>query len=152
MSEEIEIQEEILEEEETQEEAEQEVVEEEETIDWEARAKKAEATIQKNKHKAKAKPIKNIQGNSEQLERMQLQIDGYPAEMVDQIMELGGKAFLNNPIGKKTVDAMLEQHRAEQATEIESGTQTSFEKKYTPADLKDKSIEELEKILPKADE
>lgn len=162
MSQEIENTEEVVQEEEEQ--AEEEVEEtkensveetteepEEESIDWEARAKKAEALIQKNKKKP-AKKINNNSNDSETLERMQLQLDGYPKDIVDQIMDLGGKGFLANEVGKKVVDEMVKQRKAEVASEISDKSQAGFEQKFTPEDLEDKSVEELEKILPKADE
>ena len=154
MSQENEYQEEeVLEVEDTQE-VEQEEVEApegEEATDWEARAKKAEALIQKNKTAKKAKPTTNKSSDSDKLERMQLQLDGYPKEVIQDIMDLGGKSALEgNAVMKQTVDSMVEQHKAEQASKISSGTQTSFEKKYTQQDLEAMSVEELEKVLPKA--
>lgn len=157
MSEEIET-EEVVEEETTEEEAEESTVETEESgeetteedVDWKARAIKAEGLIQK--HKTKAKTVKKeTPTDSKTLERMQLQLDGYPIEIVDQIMDLGGKEFLNNDIGKKAVDILVKQATAEKAAKIETTTKSSFEKKYTPEDLRNMSVEEMEKILPKAE-
>ena len=87
----------------------------EEPIDWQARAIKAEGLIQKNKKRAKIEKKEVTQDDPDRIERLELQVEGYPKEIVDEIMELGGRDFLKNKVGKGVVDEMVRQHKAEQA-------------------------------------
>lgn len=114
------------------------------------RLKKAEGLIVKHKKAPKQEePIKN-ESSDTRLDRMELKQDGYPEEIVNSIMELGGKEALKNPILKKTVDDMLVQHNAERASGVSGGSTSSLSTKYSKEDLENMSVEQLEKILPHA--
>lgn len=128
-------------------------------VDWKERALKAEALIVKNKQKAKAEqePVKepehinNQTGSEERIDRLELQQMGYTAEVVDHIMELGGPRQLKNPIVKKAADDMSKQAKTEKASAIEGSAAAAPVTKYSKSDLDNMSVEELEKILPHAD-
>jgi FtsZ-interacting cell division protein ZipA len=124
---------------------------EESDVDWKARALKAEKTIVDNKRSSKKEPEINNSTESERLDRMELRQDGYPPEVVDKIMELGGKEALKNPIVKRAADDLLAQHNAEKAGDIASGPNSTTKTKYSNEDLKEMSSEEMEKVLPHAD-
>lgn len=114
------------------------------------RLKKAERAIMKNKKAPKQEePIKN-ESSDTRIDRIELKQDGYPEEIVNSIMELGGKEALKNPILKKTVDDMLIQHNAERASGVSGGVSSSLSTKYSKEDLANMTVEELEKILPHA--
>jgi len=121
------------------------------------RLKKAEKAIVKHK-KAPAKEATadskaetiNKPIDSTRLDRIELVQDGYPKEIVDNIMELGGTKALKNPIIKKSVDDMVTQYNAEKASNVQGNANSSINTKYSKEDLKNMSVEELDKILPKA--
>ena len=134
----------------TDDEAEEEV---EEEIDWKARAEKAEALIVKNKKAPKPKVVnKSVDSDlREKVERQGLQLEGYAPEVIDKIMELGGAEALSNPILKNSADVLQEQYKAQQAADIKSGPNSTGNTKYSKEDLENMSAEELEKVLPHAD-
>jgi hypothetical protein len=113
------------------------------------KAAKAMESEEEDSSVAEQKPINNTPEN-DKLERLELRVEGYSPSMVDEIMKLGGKSFLANKIGAKVVEEMVTQEKATAAASIKSGTETAFDKKYSQEDLKNMSIEELEKILPHA--
>ena len=125
-----------------------EVTESDEGINWEERARKAEALIVKHKKEPKQKVTQS--GDTARLDRIELRQEGYPPEVVDSIMELGGVDALKNPIIKKSVEDMVTQYKAEQATRIQSGSGSPSVNKYSKQDLENMSVAELEKVLPHA--
>lgn len=126
-----------------------EVTESDEGVNWEERALKAEALIVKHKKAPKQKVTSS--GDTTRLDRIELRQEGYPQEVVDNIMELGGKDALNNPIIKKSVEDMVTQHNAEKASKIQGGSSSASVNKYSQKDLENMSVEELEKVLPHAE-
>jgi len=90
--------------------------------------------------------------SAEMLERMDLKIDGYPEEILDDIMELGGKKFMKNPVGKKVVDEMVAQHEAAKAANIDASTKSGTETSLTLDDQRKMTAAEQEKLLPHADQ
>lgn len=125
--------------------------EQSEEIDWEARAKKAEALIVKNKQKPK-KVTKSVDSDlKETVERQGLRLEGYSPEVVDKIMELGGAKALENPIVKKAAQELQEQSKAEKAADVTAGSRSVGKTKYSKEDLANMSVDEMEKILPHAD-
>lgn len=87
---------------------------------------------------------------NEQMNRLELKVDGYPDEIIDEIMKYGGKQALQSPIIKRVVGEMMDEHNADRAANISVSNKSDWEKKFTHKDLQGKSIEELEKILPHA--
>ena len=81
------------------------------------------------------------------LERLELKLDGIPDDIIDEILPLGGKEFLKTNIGKRVIDDMLEQRKAEQASEISSGGKSNISKRYSDAELRKMSPAELEKLI-----
>jgi hypothetical protein len=65
-------------------------------------------------------------------------------------MELGGLKALANPLVKKAVEVMREERRVDGAQVDTDGAMSDFSRKYSEADLRKMSAEELEKILPKS--
>jgi len=115
-----------------------------------ARLKKADRAIMKNKKAPKQEQTFKNESSDTRIDRIELKQDGYPEEIVNSIMELGGKEALKNPILKKTVDDMLVQHNAERASGVSGGVSSSISTKYSKEDLANMSAEQLEKILPHA--
>lgn len=89
--------------------------------------------------------------DSERMDRLELRQEGYAPEVVDKIMELGGKAALANEILKKSADELQADFNARQAAAIEEGPQGTSRTKYSKEELANMSVEEMEKILPHAD-
>jgi len=116
-----------------------------------ARLKKAEEEAKSNKERATQQgEITQVDIPTAQVERLTLKVDGYNDDEVSKIMELGGLKALSNPLVKKAVEVMREERLAENAQVDTSGAMADFSRKYSEADLRKMSAEELEKILPKA--
>lgn len=128
----------------------EEGTEEEGQVDWKTRAEKAEALIVKNKTKKSKAKVTNS-SDSTRMDKLELRQEGYPSDIVDSIMELGGKEALKNPVLKKAVDDMLVQHKANIASKVKSSSGSPSLNKYSKQDLDNMSVEELEKVLPHAD-
>lgn len=126
-----------------------------EDTDWKARALKAEALIVKQKKsekKPKAEKPKTFNNPSdERLDRIELRQQGYNEDVIDQIIELGGPEALKNPVVKKAADDLQAQAKAEQGASIDVGSQQAPATKYTKKDLEGMSVEEMEKVLPHAE-
>jgi len=123
---------------------------EEDVVDWKERALKAERLIISRKKDVKKPQQKVIkESDATRFERLELRQDGYPAEIVDEIMKLGGIESLKNPIVKKSADILLKRYQARNAGEIKSGSKSATVTKLSLEDMKNMSVEELEKALPK---
>lgn len=107
-------------------------------------------TLQKKPKETKEEKKETI--SDSKYERLELKVDGYPDSVIEDIIKLGGKKALDNPLIKKAVDDMVEQYKAEKATNISSSNQSEFEKKYSKEDLKSMPLSELEKVLPHTEE
>lgn len=118
-----------------------------------ARAKKAEEELKELKKKPQEQPQAPLQTNSpipdDRLERLELRQDGYTTEEVEEIMSLGGKKALDNAIIKAGIEAARKQRRSLEATPTDTSRSPVY-KKYTQAELQAMSVEELDKILPHA--
>jgi hypothetical protein len=116
-----------------------------------ARLKKAEDEVKASKDVRSSQAGETTQVNipGADVERLTLKVDGYNDEEVSKIMELGGLKALSNPLVKKAVDIMREERRAETAQVDTDGAMSDFSRRYSEADLRKMSAEELEKILPK---
>ena len=86
----------------------------------------------------------------DELERIELRLDGYDKETVEKIMEQGGKKFLETDLGKLAIERYLEQRNAEKATNIDSSIKSPTGKVLQPEDIKSMSSDEMEKLLPKS--
>ena len=98
------------------------------------------------------KPIikKETSQDGDKYERLELKIEGYSDEIIDQIMEYGGKKFLNTDLGKTAVEQLVKQQKAKEATDIDSSIKSQTGKTLTPDDLANMSSAEMEKHLPKS--
>ena len=95
------------------------------------------------------KPIIKPVSDSEALERMGLKVDyGYPDEVIEEVMKLGGKNALSNPITKKVADQMAKDIKTAQATDIPDGPNSSADRTIKVSDLDGLSSKEMEKLLP----
>jgi hypothetical protein len=122
-----------------------------------ARAKKAEERAKKAEDALKAKsepaPKESVDTDSkvmERLDRIDLKTEGYNDEEIDFLMKLGGKKALEDKRVKAGIDVLRQQAKAENATVDSDSAKSDIEKKHTPDQLKNMSVAELEKILPKA--
>lgn len=90
------------------------------------------------------------QGLSEEV--IELRLDGYSKDEVEFIMRNGGRKALDDDMVKAALQVKREQRKAEEeASKIpDTSGMTDVERKYTPEQLENMSVEELEKILPKA--
>lgn len=119
--------------------------------------KKLYARIEKEKNKASEnKPlVHSPQDNShvtQELARLKLKVDHgiSDPEAIDFIMKNGGEKALENPYIKGTIDAMIQQKKAESAVISDDSGISIADKHYTDAELKAMPAEELEKLLPHA--
>lgn len=101
------------------------------------------------------KPIINNKTNpnedlAKKIERMELKQDGYPDEIIDEIMNQGGKSFIETKLGKLAIERVMEQHNAEKAVDVTSTIKSPTGKTITSQDLSGMSSAEMEKLLPKA--
>lgn len=109
------------------------------------RLRKAEKAIEMSKKAEKKKPSRDINSEeNDKFERLELKVSGYPDEVVDQIISLGGKEALNDPVKKKVIDEYTKQAKAEQAAEVESSSKSGVSKKYSKEELRQMSTKELE--------
>lgn len=130
-----------------------------------ARAIKAEEKADELKRKvaeyeAKSDPITHTQSSPEQQtvtlndEVVDLRLDGYSKQEVEWIMKNGGRKVLDDPnsLVSIAIKAQREQLKAEQAASAVGDTSalSEIERKYTPEQLRNMSVTELEKILPHA--
>ncbi len=122
------------------------------TTDWEAEAKKWKAIAERKAKQAEQTKVvaETTALPSSEIERLTLKVDGYNDAEIAEIMSLGGVKALSNPLVKRAVEAMREERRVESAQVDTAGATSDFSRKYSEADLRKMSAEELEKILPKA--
>lgn len=85
----------------------------------------------------------------QKIERLELKQEGYSEEVVSQIMDLGGRNSLDNPIVKKAVDTLVQQERVDQASNVDGTIQSSTKTNVSREELKTMSVAEMEKVLPK---
>ena len=115
---------------------------------WKKKANhKEETPIEKPKEEI----TKNNDGNDESnwREKMELKTDGYSEKEIEFIQQNGGKKSLENPIVKEAISNIREQDKANNAV-ITDDNKSDVEKKYSPEQLEGMPVEELEKLLPKA--
>lgn len=120
-----------------------------------ARNAKLYARIEKDKQKSlDNKPlVQSPQDNShvtQELARLKLKVDHgiSDPEAIDFIMKNGGEKALENPYIKGTIDAMIQQKKAESAVISDDTGISIADKHYSDAELKAMPSEELEKLLP----
>ena len=159
-NEEVQAQEEVVEQEEQQQE-EVESYEEEQSEPEEESVTLTKAEFNKLNRRAKAyvatKETKQEETklptkatySDEKLERMELRLDGYSADEVDEIMALGGQKVLKSKLVQSAIKAMRDEKKSKDA-DANFSAKSPVYKKYTQDDLKNMSAKELEKILPKA--
>jgi len=117
------------------------------------RAKKAEAKLKQ------VKPTQNITNDKPNTygiddEVLDLRLEGYSKSDVEFIMKNGGRKSLEdkNSLVAIAINQKKEQERAERASSQTSDTSSmsEVERKYTPEQLNNMSVSDLEKILPRA--
>jgi hypothetical protein len=157
---EVDVQEEVVEQEEQQQE--EVVVEsEEESSDEDDSVTLSKAEFNKLNRRAKAyiatketKPEETKLStkptySEEKFDRMELRVDGYSTDEVDEIMALGGPKVLKSKLVQSAIKAMRDEKKSKDA-EVNVSAKSPVFKKYTQQDLSNMSAKELEKILPKA--
>lgn len=115
------------------------------------RLKKTEAKAKEAKlepaPKLSAEPDPKL---NERLDRIELQTKGYSDEEIDFMLPLGGKKAIENEFVKAAIESKRQQKRAEAATVDTDSAKSDIEKKYTAEQIKDMSVADMEKILPRA--
>ncbi len=125
-----------------------------------ARAKKAEEEAKALKEqgiKTEATPVTNASDSKPYEindEVVDLRLDGYSKDEVTWIMKNGGRKELEDPTSYTAIaiNARREQTAAEVAASGTADTAglSEIERKYTPEQLRNMSVKELEAILPTA--
>lgn len=103
--------------------------------------------------KPNSQPLKNNTVNSspDRIEQIDLRSRGYNDDEISVIQKYGGIEALKDPIIMSGIENMRAQRAAEQATvDVGTGGGSDIERKYSPTQLKEMPLEDLEKILPKA--
>lgn len=117
------------------------------------RAKKAEAKLKQ------VKPTQNITNDKPNTygiddEVLDLRLEGYSKSDVEFIMKNGGRKSLEdkNSLVAIAINQKKEQERAERASSqtVDTSSMSEVERKYTPEQLNNMSVSDLEKILPRA--
>ena len=123
-----------------------------------ARAKKAEDELRTLKAQGiKAEPIISESPTDSTVtlndEVVDLRLDGYSKSEVQWIMNNGGRKVLDDPnsLVSIAIKAQREQMKAEQAASQVADTSglSEIERKYTPEQLRNMSVKELETLLPR---
>ena len=87
-------------------------------------------------------------------EVVDLRLDGYSKQEVEWIMNNGGRKVLDDPnsLVSIAIKAQREQLRAEQAADDTNSNVglSEIERKYTPEQLRNMPLKELEALLPRA--
>lgn len=128
--------------------------------DWKAEALKyksiAERRKQQLEERTQKKPTEPLQEKSYTLndEVVDLRLEGYSKDDVNFIMANGGRKVLEDKNSYVTIalKARKEQAQAEAAANkvVDTTGMTDIERKYTPEQLQNMSLEELKKIVPRA--
>lgn len=118
-----------------------------------ARAIKAETLLKERAPKNDEPIIQSSSPTQSQLdERVDLRLDGYNKEETEWIMQNGGRKSIEdtNSYVAIALNAKREQRQAEEAANGVSSTVglSEIERKYTPEQLRNMSVKELEAILP----
>ena len=93
--------------------------------------------------------IKKPVSEQERIERLELYTKhGYPDEVIDHVMSLGGIEALSNPITKKVAEQMASEIKSQQATDIPDGPNSTADRRIKISDLEGLSSKEMEKVLP----
>lgn len=130
-------------------------------IDYKAEALKYKSIAKRWKKKATSTPAPQPQASTRieapaptglNEEYIKLRLDGRSEEEVEFIMANGGRKALENPWVSAAINARREQAEAEaEASKLpDTSGMTDVERKFTPEQLNEMSVEELKKILPKA--
>lgn len=80
-------------------------------------------------------------------EKLELKTEGYNEDEIEFLSQYGGKKALSNPIIKTALETLREKAKAENAVVDSSENTSSIEKKYTEAQLKAMSPDELEELI-----
>jgi hypothetical protein len=111
---------------------------------------KTKATTPKEE-KPKEEFNKDNDGNIDKSwqEKVELKLDGYSDDEISFIQQNGGKEALGNDFVKEAIETIRTKKKAENAV-IEDENKSDIEKKYSHEQLASMPVEELEKLLPKA--
>lgn len=88
-------------------------------------------------------------GSEDKLRELELKLDGYNKEEIEQIKEFGFDK-VNHPMMQKAIEIMRQERKSKEA-DAAIPSKSAVYQKYTNEDLKNMSVEDLRKILPHAD-
>lgn len=117
-------------------------------VDWKAEYFKLKR--QTKKQEVKVTQETKVEPSNDKLERLELKVEGYSDEEINAIYELGGPAKRDNPIVKAALETIRTQNKSKEADQPIDGKMPVY-KKHSQSDLEGMSWQELEKILPHAD-
>lgn len=120
---------------------------------YKIRAEKAEAKAKASEKQEE--PVKNINNNGEsdeKLERLNLKVDGFDDETIDEIMSLGGSKILQNETVKNAYLDKVKQKKTESAVSVDGSVKSGgAATKYSKAEIEDMSAEEYrQKVINKS--
>lgn len=110
---------------------------------------------ERNKKLSATKPLVETQVAPElttEITRLKLKVDHgiTDPDAIEFVMKNGGEEALKNPYITQALDVMAKQKKAEQAVIDDEAGGSTTSKRQTLNQLKDMSVEELEKTLPHA--
>jgi len=100
---------------------------------------------------AEPKPLQTeANADSAWREKIELKTEGYSDDEVAFIQQNGGRKALDNPFVKQAIESIRTQRKAEGAVIDTDTNKSEVERKYTPQQLSEMPLADLEKILPRA--
>jgi hypothetical protein len=125
---------------------------------WIKKVENLEATNKKLYARVKGSEKKPLQKTNSDLkdmpddidkkfEKLELKTEGYNEDEIEFLSQYGGKKALSNPIIKTALETLREKAKAENAVVDSSENTSSIEKKYTEAQLRAMSPDELEELI-----
>lgn len=128
--------------------------------DWKAKAERLERQLKRQKFiKPKQQDIEPVRqkkidtsrfATKDEIARIELKADGYSDDEISFLKANGGRQALENPYVKTAIDTMRQQRIAEAQVIAAESSKSDIEKKYSQEELNTMPLEELERILPKA--
>lgn len=120
-----------------------------------ARAKKAEEALKAKSGSQKINSEEEHKTSGISDEVIDLRLDGFSKDEVEFIIKNGGRKILDdkNSYVSIALNTRREQRRAEEAASkvADTSQMSEIERKYTPEQLANMSVADLEKILPHAE-
>lgn len=120
-------------------------------LELEEKNKHLYARVSKPKTSSQPLQTKSVDAPPDRLEEIDLRARGYNDDEISVLQKYGGIAALKDPIIMAGIDNMRAKNAAERAAIVEdTGGASDLERKFTHEQLKDMPLDEMEKLMPKA--